>query len=232
MSRSRDPFDTPPRWLWLSLIPVIGGLAIARAGKETENQSWISAGLAFSIISSILLFASPGKVATIWFAQVGMGVFVRQRLANHPALLENRPRQLAPKLTRPGEKIDINTCSKHDLVYQLGLPIVYANDIDAVRQEGHIFTHVEELSEIAGLPETYQRNLAPLVTFTYDLHKEIDTSWRRLNYYSEEELLTEGIAPAIAKRIIEEREKNGLYRSAIEVRNRAGVPLKSYQNLL
>jgi DNA uptake protein ComE-like DNA-binding protein len=68
--------------------------------------------------------------------------------------------------------------------------------------------------------------------FTYDLHKEIDTSWRRLNHYSAQELIGEGIRSDIAQRIVEEREKNGLYRSAIEVRNRAGIPLKAYQNLL
>jgi DNA uptake protein ComE-like DNA-binding protein len=141
-------------------------------------------------------------------------------------------RRLIPVSLRQGEKIDINTCSKHDLVYALGLSIVYANDIDAVRQEGHIFTHIEELSEIAGLPERYQRTLAPLVTFTYNLHHESDISWRRLNYCSVEELTGEGIEADIARRIVEERDKNGVYRSAIEVRNRAGVPLKTYQQLL
>jgi DNA uptake protein ComE-like DNA-binding protein len=225
------PYNQPDRslnWLWLSLIPLFGGLAIARAGKRTNNPSWVSVGIAFTLISFLL--SSHGVIVTIWLAQVGMGLYVRHRILTHPALLGNSDTS-SPAL-RPGEKIDINTCSKHDLIYALGLPIVYANDIDAVRQEGHIFTHIEELSEIAGLPERYQRTLAPSVMFTYDLHREIDTSWRRLNHYSAQELIDEGISSDMAQRIVEEREKNGLYRSAIEVRNRAGVPLKAYQNLL
>jgi DNA uptake protein ComE-like DNA-binding protein len=36
----------------------------------------------------------------------------------------------------------------------------------------------------------------------------------------------------VADKIVAEREKNGVYRSAIEVRNRTGIPLKSYQQLL
>jgi DNA uptake protein ComE-like DNA-binding protein len=231
MSGSYNQPDRSLNWLWLSLIPIFGGLAIAHAGKRTNNPSWVSVGIAFTIISFLL--SSQGAIVTIWLAQVGMGLYVRNRILTHPALLGNSEPSSSPLPTlRPGEKIDINTCSKHDLIYALGLPIVYANDIDMVRQEGHIFTHIEELSEIAGLPERYQRTLAPLVTFTYDLHKEIDTSWRRLNHYSAQELMDEGIRSDLAQRIVEEREKNGLYRSAIEVRNRAGIPLKAYQNLL
>jgi DNA uptake protein ComE-like DNA-binding protein len=231
MSGSYNQPDHSLNWLWLSFIPVFGGLAIAHAGKRTNNPSWVSVGIAFTLISFLL--SAQSAIVTIWLAQVGMGLYVRNRILTHPALLGNsEPSSSSLPALRSGEKIDINTCSKHDLVYVLGLPIVYANDIDAVRQEGHIFTHIEELSEIAGLPEPYQRTLAPLVMFTYDLHREIDTSWRRLNHYSAQELIGEGIRSDIAQRIVEEREKNGLYRSAIEVRNRAGVPLKAYQNLL
>ncbi len=34
-------------WIWLSLVPVFGGLAIANAGKKTNNQSWLSVGKMF-----------------------------------------------------------------------------------------------------------------------------------------------------------------------------------------
>jgi len=215
-------------WIWLSLVPVFGGLAIANAGKKNNNQSWLSVGIAFTIISFI--FFTQESFLVIWFAQIGMGLYIRQQLNSHQIASGNRtnPRQLS----HPLEKIDINTCSKNDLVYKLGLPIVYANDIDSVRNEGHIFTHLEELNFLAGLPENYLKKLEPLIIFTYDIHKEIDVSWRCLNYYSAKELVNLGLDFSVADKIVAEREKNGLYRSAIEVRNRTGIPLKSYQQLL
>jgi DNA uptake protein ComE-like DNA-binding protein len=225
--------NRPPEsltWIWLSLIPVFGGLAIAHAGKRTDNKSWLSVGIAFTIIS-FLLYSQESFLA-IWFAQIGMGLYVRQQLCSHPLITGNRSEQIQPQLSHHLEKIDINTCSKNDLVYKLGLPIVYANNIDSVRQEGYIFTYLEELHTIAGLPENYLKKLEPLIIFTYDIHKEIDVSWRCLNHYSETELITVGIEASVASKIVAEREKNGLYRSAIEVRNRTGIPLKSYQQLI
>lgn len=217
-------------WILLSLIPVFGGLAIANAGKNTDNKSWISVGLAFTATSLILHAQSIFVV--IWFAQIGMGLYVMQQLNSPQLTAGNKTRKNPPTLSKNQEKIDINTCSKNDLVYQLGLPIVYANDIDSVRHEGHIFTHLEELHTLAGLPENYLKKLEPLVIFTYDIHKEIDVSWRCVNHYSIPELISLGIEESVATKIISEREKNGLYHSAIEVRNRTGIPLKYYQQLL
>jgi DNA uptake protein ComE-like DNA-binding protein len=230
MSGAYNRPDRPPHWLWLSLIPVLGGLAIAHAGQKTHNQSWLSVGLAFTVMSCLL--HTHDMVVVLWLSQVGMGLYVRQKITANPSRLGSQAGPFPPRFSPREEKIDLNTCSKHELVYQLGLPIVYANDIDSVRQEGHIFTHIEELSEIAGLPENYARTIAPMITFRYDVHKEIETSWRCLNSYSERELMTAGIEASIAQRIIVEREKNGVYRSAIEVRNRTGIPLRSYQRLL
>jgi DNA uptake protein ComE-like DNA-binding protein len=214
-------------WIWLSVIPVFGGLAIAYAGKKKDNKNWLSLGIALTIIS--FLFFNQESFVVLWFAQIGMGLYVRQELNSRPL---NRSQTVQPPLSEHLEQIDINTCSKNDLVYKLGLPIVYANEIDAVRQEGHIFTHLEELHRIAGLPENYLKKLEPLIIFTYDLHKEIDGSWRSLNNYSVSELVILGLEPSIADKIVAEREKNGPYRSAIEIRNRTGIPLKSYQQLL
>jgi hypothetical protein len=57
--------------------------------------------------------------------------------------------------------MDINIYSRDEMVWHLGLPILYANDIDAIRTEGYRFTCIEELSEIAGLPESYLPKLQP-----------------------------------------------------------------------
>jgi DNA uptake protein ComE-like DNA-binding protein len=196
---------------------------------KTNNQSWLSVGIAFTIISFI--FFTQESFLVIWFAQIGMGLYIRQQLNSSQLTTGNKTRKKSPSLSPNQEKIDINTCSKNDLVYQLGLPIVYANDIDSVRHEGHIFTHLEELHTIAGLPENYLKKLEPLIIFTYDINKEIDVSWRGLNNYSVREFISLGIEESVANKIVAEREKNGLYRSAIEVRNRTGIPLKCYQQL-
>lgn len=215
-------------WIWLSLVPVFGGLVIAKAGKKTNNQSWLSVGIALTIIS--LIFLTKESFIVIWFAQIGLGLYIRQQLNSHPIASVNRTN--STQSFSPLEKIDINSCSTNDLVYKLGLPIVYANDIVSVRNEGHIFTHLEELHFLAGLPENYLKKLEPLVIFAYDIRQEVDVSWRCLNYYSVAELVNLGLDFSVADKIVAEREKNGVYRSAIEVRNRTGIPLKSYQQLL
>ena len=207
-------------WIWLSLVPVFGGLAIANAGKKTNNQSWLSVGIALTIIS--LIFLTQESFIVIWFAQIGLGLYIRQQLN----------RTDSRQSSSPLEKIDINSCSTNDLVHKLGLPIVYANDIISVRNEGHIFTHLEELHFLAGLPENYLKKLEPLIIFAYDIRQEVEVSWRCLNYYSVAELVNLGLDFSLADKIVAEREKNGVYRSAIEVRNRTGIPLKSYQQLL
>ncbi|MDB9506508.1 hypothetical protein PN502_05240 [Microcystis aeruginosa CS-338/01] len=70
-------------WIWLSLVPVFGGLAIANAGKKTNNQSWLSVGIALTIIS--LIFLTQESFIVIWFAQIGLGLYIRQQLNSHPS---------------------------------------------------------------------------------------------------------------------------------------------------
>ncbi|WP_442939951.1 hypothetical protein [Nostoc sp.] len=78
----------------------------------------------------------------------------------------------------------MNECFKHELVNYLGLPIVYANNIESLLNERYVFTHVEELIEIAGIPEKQVARITPLITFSYNYKKEADFSWKRLNTYS------------------------------------------------
>jgi len=73
---------------WLSLVPVFGGLAIANAGKKTNNQSWLSVGIALTIISFI--FLTKESFIVIWFAQIGLGLYIRQQLNSHPIASVNR----------------------------------------------------------------------------------------------------------------------------------------------
>ena len=56
-------------------------------------------------------------------------------------------------------KIDINQCTKDQMVYDLGLSIIYANDIEILRNEGYIFTDIDELAEVVGIPESVLRRI-------------------------------------------------------------------------
>ncbi len=221
-----------PKWFWFAFLPFFGGLAIAYVGNKFKNNNLIGLGVTSVIMSFILGYSEV--VLLIWLAQIGTAFYLKKQWDvrsgnNQNSLKARRTRKLSGN---PQEKIDINTCSKDDLVYCLDLPIVYANDIDAIRSQGYLFTHVEELHEIAGLPENYIRKLSPLVTFSYDINKEADVSWRRLNSYSLEELIQEGLDTKVAQKIVEERQINGGYKSVIDVQIRTGLPLNSYRHLI
>ncbi len=133
------------------------------------------------------------------------------------------------ELRAANHKLDINNCSKDELVRDLDIPIVYANDIDSLKNEGYIFTYVEELSEIAGLPESYVSKLAGKVIFTYNTNKEMECSWQRLNVMSIDELVMAGLGGTVAEKIVAERESNGEYRSVIDIKRRTSIPFHSYK---
>ncbi|MEA5535908.1 helix-hairpin-helix domain-containing protein [Crocosphaera sp. XPORK-15E] len=219
-------------WFWLAFIPVFGGIAIAYAGQKIKQNNLIWAGIG-CVIASFLL-SSSGIILVIWLSQIGLAVYLKQKffLINKPIKENFTGRNLKYSSEKKQDKIDINTCSKDDLVYGLGLPIVYANDIEAVRHQGYIFTQIEELSDIAGLPQNYVQKIASLITFTYDLNQELEVSWRRLNAYSQHQLIECGIEQKTAEKIVEERDKNGSYQSVIEVQRRTGIPLSCYQHLI
>jgi hypothetical protein len=91
------------------------------------------------------------------------------------------------------------TVLKNDLVHGLDLPIVYANEIDSMKQEGYNFTSLEELSELIGIPEATLTRIEPLVVFGFDINKEIHHFWRRLNVLSIDELVSLGLHINAAK---------------------------------
>ncbi|MDJ0744822.1 MAG: helix-hairpin-helix domain-containing protein [Xenococcaceae cyanobacterium MO_167.B27] len=232
MSIKNNWIDETPQWIWWSFLPVLGGLAIAYAGNKSKTSSWRYYGLALFGLGLIL--ASTDLAIIVWLAQIGTSFAIRKKylvkVASRTASIDNY--EVAQLLAQEKGQIDINTCSKDELVYDLGLPIVYANDIEDLRNEGHIFTSVEELADLSGIPERVFNKIKPLITFGYDLNKESDISWRRLNSFSVEELIACDLDNIVARKIVEEREKAGAFKSLIDVKKRTGLPLSCYKNLI
>lgn len=225
-------FQKTPNWVWFSFIPVFGGLAISYAGYQGKFSRWLWLGIGFTTVSMILSGSSIYPL--IWGSQIITAFYLRKRY-----LVKTAPRNLlipdaatAELMAQTRGQVDINTCSKDELVYELGLPIVYANDIELVRDEGYMFTHLEELNDLAGIPESQLRRIAPLVIFCYDVHKESSISWRRLNTMSEPELIALGLDNEFARKIIAERDIKGPYRCLVDIKRRTGIPLSYYTHLL
>lgn len=204
-----------PNAFWLSFIPLFGGLAIVREGNRLSDTKFTQLGWAVFALS--LALAVADGLALAWFLQIGLAIWFRVKYARAPAI--------------PLRQVDFNSCSKHDLVRVLDLPIVYANDIDLLRNEGYCFTHAEELTEIVGIPEEQVARIAPRLIFAYHAARDGAGSWRRVNFLTVGEMQALGVDGAIAQRIIEERQR-GDYRSAIEIKRRTGLPFRAYKKLL
>lgn len=241
LSSGRKPI---PVWVWCSLIPTFGGLSIAYAGRKSHTSQWVSLGLG---IFALAIALNSYPVATgIWLFQIVVAFSIKDKFLaktlpsqNYSTISSYPAAQSLPHLDRAHlhgthlhGKLDINTCSKDEMIRRLNLPIVYANDIEAIRKEGYQFTHIEELSEIAGLPESYLSKLQPLILFAYDIRKDDYFSWRRLNTCSISELAAFGVTEDIAQAIVSERLSRGDYRSVVDVKKRTGLPFKAYQSLL
>ncbi|MEE3716958.1 helix-hairpin-helix domain-containing protein [Tumidithrix elongata RA019] len=237
---SKSPwFQQTPNWVWYSFIPYFGGLSLAYAGSKANTPAWIGAGvgltiISFSIVSLPIDLFTPIFFA-IWGCQVGLAFYLKRSflIKTYPqdlALPEDP--SLAKSLAGSRSKIDINACSKNDLVNGLGLPIVYANDIESLQNEGYIFTSVEELTEVVGIPPTTVQRIEPLITFSYNYRNEAAFSWKRLNVLSANELVEVGLTPEVAAAIAAERQRRGEFRSLMDVKKRTGLPLSSYRQLM
>ena len=112
------------------------------------------------------------------------------------------------------------------------MPIVYANDIESARNEGYIFTHLEELSEVIGIPQQTINRIAGQVIFTYDIKQECEVSWKHLNTYSVEQLIAANIEPEAAQKIVLERLERGEYKSVMDVKKRTKLPLTYYRHII
>lgn len=232
MSQSKSWFQQTPAWVWLSLIPTLGGFAIAYAGYKSKTNTWIVIGISTSVLA--LALSANSLAVVIWLAQIGLAFYLKTSylVKTYPKNLPiPEEQELAKLVASTRDQVDINECSKHELVNYLGLPIVYANNIESLMNEGYVFTHVEELIEIAGIPEKQVARITPLITFGYNYKKEADFSWKRLNTYSTEELITCGLDGAIAEQIVAERQQRGEYKSLIDVKQRTGLPFTTYRHI-
>lgn len=228
-TRNKNTFN----WFWLAWIPVVGGGAIAYAGYRTKTRTWLILGIVFILIN--LLYTSNQLLPFVlfWIAQILVAFYIRKKyLKKTKRVLLEEFEKTQKVIIKKDEKIDINKCSKDEMVYQLGLPIVYANNIELLRNEGYLFTDLEELSDIAGIPKSYIKQLEPLITFRYHPEQEEDLSWRRVNSYSKAELIRCGLEEKVAQKIIEEREKNGQYYSVIDIKHRTGLSLSQYREII
>lgn len=211
----------------------MGGLSIIYAGNKINRFAWINTGIFITALAVVLF--STHLAGFVWLGQIAVAFLLKDefidRINNEPQLPENTLKSLE-FLPKAKSKIDINNCSKDDLVHGLGLPIVYANEIESALKEGHIFTDVEELAEIAGIPDRYITTLEPLIVFNYYEKSEVDFSWRRCNTYSEAELIGCNLESEVAAKIIQEREARGIYQSFPDLRKRTGLPLNKLTALL
>jgi DNA uptake protein ComE-like DNA-binding protein len=232
VSQSSSWFSQTPRWVWLSLIPVFGGLSITYAGYKSKNNILVATGIGFAVAAFVLSGSSLSGL--IWMAQIGSAFYLKKGFLakTYPKTLPiPQEPELAKLVLANRSKIDINECSKNDLVNMLGIPIVYANNIELLLNEGYVFTHAEELNEIAGMPDNQVAKIAPMIVFSYNQRREADSSWRRLNAYTTAELVACGLDVAIAEKIVVERERKGDYKSLVEVKLRTGLPLSTYRHM-
>jgi Helix-hairpin-helix motif len=212
-----------PNWVWYSFIPGLGGLAICYAGQKSNIRSWIGWGAGFTL-AALAVSSSANFGIIVWIAQIVTAFSLKKRY-----LIKTAPRGLlvpatatnAEELANLRGKIDINECTKDDMVRVLGLPIVYANNIESLQNEGYIFTHPEELVEIARVPESHIKRIAPMICFSYNYQKEASFTWKQLNILSPEELIQSGL----------DRQIKGDYKSVIDVKRRTGLLFDSYHHL-
>ncbi|MEL6353642.1 MAG: helix-hairpin-helix domain-containing protein [Cyanobacteria bacterium J06627_28] len=201
---------------WLTFVPIVGNLFVIRESNRVRDITIARAGW---IVFGLSLILGWGEwFLLVWIVQIGLALWLRSQ-------------HLIP-LPTPPQKVNFNSCSKNDLVRILDLPIVYANDIDLARAEGFIFTHAEELSEIAGLPEEQVERIRHQLIFSYDEKQDGISSWRRINVLSPREMTAEGINADTANKIVAERETNGDYRSAMDIKRRTGISFWQYRDLI
>jgi len=201
----------------LSFLPIIGGLSIIKESDRLGHRTIKHLGWAIFALS--LVIALVGNIFVVWLLQIYLAIWLKIG-------------RTQPPMPAAIQQVDFNTCSKHDLVYVLNLPIVYANDIELIRSEGYLFTHLEEISAIAGLPEAQVRRIAPQVIFSYNTQIDENHTWRQVNILTAEEMAARGVMLAIAQQIVEERIQRGDYRSAVDIKRRTGIAFQAYQQLV
>jgi Helix-hairpin-helix motif len=235
---SNESLKQIPQWVWWSLCPVFGALTIAYAGYLTKTNRWLKIGLATSaatLLASIIGLSGLVLIATL--VQFVIAISIKNtyliKIAPRGTILPT-DRQTAKLIADIRGQVDINQCSKDDLVHVLGLPIVYANNIESIKAEGFQFIQIDDLRELADVPAQHCQTIEPLVAFRYyeTSPSEGLVSWQRLNILALSELVELGLDRASATVICNERQLHGTYRSLIEVKRRTGIPINLYKHLI
>jgi hypothetical protein len=225
-----------PDWVWWSLCPVFGALPIAYAGYLTKTDKWMQIG---GGISAIVLLAALASQSWLVYLAVPIQFGIAMSIKNS-YLIKSAPRgtllpadrHTAALIANVRGCVDINKCSKDDLVHVLGLPIAYANNIELIKAQGYMFTHLEELNELADVPEKYCATIEPMIVFNYYEKSDNPIDWQRLNVLPMSELVQLGLDRSSAAVICTERQSRGAYRSLVEVQRRTGLPISLYKHLI
>jgi hypothetical protein len=225
-----------PDWVWWSLCPIFGALTIAYAGYTTKTDRWLQIG---GGLSAIALLASLCGQSWLVYLAIPVQLAIAMRIKN-PYLIKSAPRgailptdrQTARLIAGVRGKVDLNKCSKDDLVHVLGLPIAYSNNIELLKAEGYMFTHLEELTTLADVPEPYCQAIEPMIAFNYYEQSDDPIDWQRLNVLPMSELIELGLDRDSAAAICNERQLHGAYRSLVEVKRRTGLPIALYKHLI
>ena len=228
-----------PEWVWWSLFPVFGGLTIAYAGYLTKTKNWLQIGGGMSAIALLAALYGNSWLVNLVYLAVPIQFAIAMNIKNS-YLIKIAPRgtilptdrQTAQLIASVRGKVDLNKCSKDDLVQILGLPIVYANNIELIKAEGYMFTHLEELTELADVPEKSCQTIEPMVAFNYYEKSADPIDWQRLNVLPLSELVELGLDRNSAAIICNERQLHGAYRSLVEVKRRTGLPINLYKHLI
>lgn len=225
-----------PDWVWYSLCPVFGGLTIAYAGYATKTDKWWKIG--GGVCAVALLASLAGQSGLVWLAvpiqfAIAMSIKNTYLIKSAPrGMILPTDRSTAKTIAEVRGKVDINKCSKDDLVHVLGLPIAYSNNIELIKAEGYMFTHLEELTQLADVPEKYCEAIEPMIAFNYYESAADPIDWQRLNVLPMSELVELGLDRNSAEVICNERQLHGAYRSLVEVKRRTGLPLALYKHLI
>lgn len=217
-------------------MPLYGGFALLYAGNKVKAPYWSLLGVGFVLGSFI--FVTTEWIFGVWLAQITSAFYFRKHFIIATASprqlqVEKANIQLVREMARIRGKVDLNSGSQDELVYQLGLPIVYANKILALRREGYVFTRLSELVEVAEIPESYLPRLEPLITVAPEKSdRSRKNPLHHLNTFSLGELIDCGTDPKVAERLIEERERRGIYHSPAEVWRRTRIATSAYRHLL
>jgi DNA uptake protein ComE-like DNA-binding protein len=211
-------------WLWLALFPSLGGITFIVWGAQNKNRRALFGGAAFLIVGGIFSVDSSLGGA-IWLLQIFSAFKVLPLLSSLNSIEASKH----PKLKG---KLDVNGCSKNELVHLLDMPIVYANEIEEIRAEGLRFTEFDDLANLTSIPNDYLAKIRPYLKFEFDYAQETGDSWRKLNYLSEDDLISIGVDKSAAIAIVKVRHAKGDYTSLIDVKRKTGIPLSRYRHIL